>query len=137
MDAKITNPVSRATRRYFVEFSAAMVAYVVVITLSRWLLRGPLQHAGDRWQIAIAVLPVIPVLCLLVAVVRLLRGTDELYRQICVDSLAIAGGATALIAVTYGLIEGDRVPHLSAWWTYVTFMTAWLIATFFVRRRYR
>jgi hypothetical protein len=29
------------------------------------------------------------------------------------------------------------MPHLSAWWTYSVFMITWLIATFFVRRRYR
>ena len=39
--------------------------------------------------------------------------------------------------MTYGLIEGGRFPHLSAWWTYVTFMAAWLIATLVVRRRYQ
>ena len=136
MGTPIDNPVKRAMSRYLVEFSVAMAAYVVVIWLSRWLLRGPLEHAGDGWQIAVAVLPVVPVLFLLVAVVRLLRGTDELYRRICIDSLAIAGGATALIAVTYGLIEGP-LPHPSAWWTYVTFMTAWAVATVIVRRRYR
>jgi hypothetical protein len=94
-------------------------------------------HASERWQIVVALLPFIPVVFLFAAVVRLLRGTDELYRRIIVESLAIAGGATALLAVTYGLIESDHFPHLSAWWTYSTFMVAWLIAQFFVRRQYR
>ena len=35
-----------------------------------------------------------------------------------------------------GLIESDRFPHLSAWWTWFTFSTAWLVAAFFVRRQY-
>jgi len=137
MAEKIVNPVKRAARRYFIEFGLAMAVYVVVIFLSRWLLHGPMRHASEAWQIAIALLPMIPVLGVFAAVVRLLRRTDELSRQICVDSLALAGGATALLAVTYGLIEGGRLPPLSAWWTYVTFMTAWLVATFFVRRRYQ
>jgi hypothetical protein len=137
VDTNIVNPVKRATRRYFIEFGVSMAAYVVVIFVSRWLLRGPLQHASDGWQIAIALLPIVPTLFVFAAIVRVLRGIDELSRQVCVDSLAIAGGATALMAVTYGLIEGGRFPYLSAWWTYTTFMTAWLVATFFVRRRYR
>jgi len=114
-----------------------MMAYVAAILVSRWLLRGPMQHVSEGWQIALALLPVIPVFFVFAAIVRVVLGTDELYRRICVDSLALAGGATALIAVTYGLIESDYFPHLSAWWTYMTFMVAWIIASLFVRRRYR
>ena len=110
---------------------------MVVMAASRNLLHGRLRDASDGWQIAVAVMPIIPTLFMFIAIVRLIRRTDEFHRQVCVDSLAIAGGATALLAVTYGLIEGGRFPHLSAWWTYSTFMIAWLIASFFVQRRYR
>jgi hypothetical protein len=134
---RMINPVQRVARRYYVEFGISMAAYVAGIMGSRMLLHGPMRHAEPGWQVAIAVVPVVPVVFVLAAVVRLVRSTDELCRQILVDSLAIAGGATALIAVTYGLIEGERFGHLSAWWTYTTFMVAWGIATIFVRRRYQ
>src|SRR5580692_9831432 len=122
MAVKMINPVKRVARRYYIEFGVSMAAYVAVIFVRHWLLHGPMRHANHRWQIAIALLPVIPIIFVFAAIVRLVRGTDELYRRVCVDSLALAGGATALIAVTYGLIEGDYFPHLSAWWTYATFM---------------
>jgi hypothetical protein len=137
MENKATNPVYRGCRRYHIEFGVSMAAYVAAIVLSRWLLNGPMQHADKSWQILVALLPIIPVIFVFAAIVRWVLGTDELLRRICVDSLALAGGATALIAVTYGLVEGDYFPHLSAWWTYATFMFAWLIASFFVRRQYR
>jgi hypothetical protein len=114
-----------------------MGAYVVEIVLSRWLLRGPMREAGRGWQVVVAMMPAVPMVFVLAAVVRLVRATDELCRQIYLESLAIAGGATALVAVSYGLIEGDGFPRMSAWWTYVIFMTAWAVATPFVRRRYR
>jgi hypothetical protein len=137
MVVNTSNPVKRAYRRYRLEFGASMVAYVAVMFVRNWLLYGPMRHVGEYWQIVIALLPFLPMVFVFAAVVRLLRKTDELYRRICLDSLAIAGGATALLAVTYGLIESDHFPHLSAWWTYITFMVAWLIAQFFVRRQYR
>jgi len=133
----MVNPVKRVARRYYVEFGLSMAAYVMLMFVSRWLLHGPMQHANEGWQIAIALLPVIAIFFVFAATVRFLLRMDELCRRICVDSLAIAGGATALIAATYGLIESDHFPHLSVWWTYVTFMVAWLVATFFVRRHYR
>jgi hypothetical protein len=131
------NPVRRAVRRYFVEFGISMAAYMATIFFSRWLLRGPMRHADELSQIAVALLPVIPFALVFAAIVRIVLRTDELNRRIYIESLALAGGATALLAVTYGLIEGDRFPHPSAWWTYVTFMIVWLVASFFVRRRYQ
>jgi uncharacterized membrane protein len=129
--------VTRAYRRYLVEFWVAMGAYVVVIAVSRRLLEGPLRGAGPWVQVLVAVSPVVPVAMLFAAVVRLILHTDEMQRRVYIESLAAAGGATALLAVTYGLIESERFPHLSAWWTWGVFGVAWIISTFVVRRRYR
>jgi hypothetical protein len=137
METRSINRVTRIYRRYVVEMGIAMAAYCGVMVASRHLLRSSMRDASGGVQIVLAALPVIPVLFLLIAIVRVVRGTDELQRQIYVESLAIAGGMTAMLAVTYGLIESERFPHLSAWWTYSTFMITWLIASFFVRRRYK
>lgn len=137
MTSDAINPVKRAYRRYVIEFSASMVGYAGIMLLRNWLLAGLMRDAPQAWQLAVALTPFIPAVFIFAAIVRLVRATDELYRRICIDSLAIAGGATALLALTYGLIESDRFPHLSAWWTYAAFMVAWLIAQLFVRRQYR
>ena len=137
MGQKIVNPVQRAYRRYSIEFGLAMVAYVAAIWVRNWLLHGPMRHASQPVQWAVAVMPIVPVGLVFAAIVRLVLHTDEMQRRMYVDALALAGGATALLAVTYGLIEGEFAPHLSAWWTYGTFMMSWLVAQFFVRRRYQ
>ena len=127
------NPTSKASRRYYWQFGLSMFAYVIVILFSRWLwpsVNGP-------WQIVVAVLPVIPAIFIFASIVRYLLATDELLRRIAVDSMALAGGATALIAVTYGLLEGERLPRPSAWWTYAVFMVSWLVAGVVVRRRFQ
>ena len=131
------NPTRHAFRRYLLEFSLAIAAYVAAITLSRWLLDGPFRTSPEPWASALALLPLLAVIALFIATVRLVLATDEFQRRIIIESLAIAGGATALLAVTYGLIEGSRFPHLSAWWTYSAFMISWLLATFVLRRHYR
>jgi hypothetical protein len=110
-----------------------MVAYVIVVFLSRWMW----HTANGPWQTVIALLPMIPAVFVFVSIVRYLLATDELRRRIAVDSLALAGGATALIAVTYGLIEGEGLPRPSAWWTYAAFMVSWMVSGYFVRRRYQ
>jgi hypothetical protein len=130
---KPVNPAYQAGRRYLVEFSLSIVAYVIVILLSRLLW----HTASGGWQTAIALMPVIPMAFVVVAVARFLCGTDELERRKVVESLAVAGVTTALIALTYGLVEGEGLPRPSAWWTFVTFMVAWIASAFFVRRRFQ
>ena len=132
-----SNPVTRSTRRYYVEFSVSIAATIIAFCVRHWLLHGPLKDQPPTTQIAVALFPLIPMCFLLAAIVRLIRGTDELFRRICIESLAIAGGMTAMLAVGYGLIEGDQFPYLSAWWSYCVFMVVWIVASFFVRRHYR
>jgi len=110
-----------------------MLAYVIVILLSR----GMWHTANAPWNTVVALLPMIPAVFVFVSIVRYLLATDELVRRIAVDSLALAGGATALIAVTYGLLEGAGLPRPSAWWTYAAFMASWIVSGYFVRRRYQ
>jgi hypothetical protein len=137
MATSLINPVRRTTRRYFIELAISMTAYVATIAVSRNLLYGSMRTASPGWQYVLALLPLVPILLLFGAIVRYLLGVDEMIRRVQVNSVALAGGATALLAAAYGLIEGDFLPKLSAWWTFSTFMVAWVIATFFVRRRHQ
>ena len=128
-----SNPTTRATRSYLWQFGLSMVAYMIVVFLSRLL-----WHTADGpWPTIIALAPVIPAIFVFVSIVRYFLDTDELRRRIAVDSLALAGGATALIAVTYGLLEGGGLPRPSAWWTFAVFMGSWIVSGCFVRRRYQ
>ena len=132
------NPTTRASHRYLFELSAAMMAYMVLIWVSRSIIAGDrFHHWSSGWQLALAFSPALPIAGVFIAVVRFLKGMDELARRIAVDSLAIAGGVTALMAASYGLIEGAVFPHLSAWWTFTTFMICWLIVSLILKRRYQ
>src|ERR1035438_128769 len=125
-----SNPTSRAVQRYYWQFGLSMAAYLIVILPTRWMW----HNANGRWQTVVALFPMIPAVFVFASIVRYLLATDELLRRIAVVSLALAGGATALIAVTYGLLEGDGLPRPSAWWTYGVFMVSWIISSYFVRR---
>src|ERR1022692_3519527 len=103
-----SNPTSRAVQRYYWQFGLSMAAYVIVILLSRWMW----HNANGRWQTVVALFPMIPAVFVFASIVRYLLATDELLRRIAVVSLALAGGATALIAVTYGL--GGKQEFLQA-----------------------
>ncbi|HXB01736.1 MAG TPA: hypothetical protein VNV15_02830 [Opitutaceae bacterium] len=79
----------------------------------------------------------IPFVFFFVAAVRYTLRTDELNRKIIVESSAIAGGATALIALMYSFLERAGYPKPHAQWAYFTFMISFAIAALFFRRRYK
>ena len=137
MNTAHVNPVTRGRRRYVWEFGIAMAIYVLAILCRGWLLRGPLHDSQWSWTvISVALLPMIPVALMVIAIVRCVRSMDEMLRRIQTESLAIAGVVTALVSVTYGLLEGPKFPHLSAWWTYCVFMSTWLVMSIALCWRY-
>jgi hypothetical protein len=99
------NPTAKARRSFL-----SMIAYVVAIIFSRNFLYAHATY--NPWHFAIALLPIIPVIGIFVAMVRYVLATDELQRRIIVNSSALAGGATVLLAVTYGLTRATtfRIP---------------------------
>ncbi len=128
------NPTVRAARRYVVELSIGMAAYVVVLIATRTVL----AELAQPWLTVAALAPALPLLYVFAAMLRMLRGTDEFARMLLVESAAVAGGITALLAATYGFAEGPHLlPHPSAWVTWSTFMAVWIIAAFIIRARYR
>ncbi len=127
------NPTEKARRRYLLEFGVSIVFYVVVIEASR-------RFAGDlagTARLFLLLAPVVPLGLVAAAVIRHVRAMDEMQRRITEQSLAFAGIVTVLAAVTWGLLEGEALPHPSAWWTLVVFMAGWLVATVFVKRSYK
>lgn len=82
-------------RRYIIEFVPAMLAYVFImlfawpriLTISSLPLRG-----------LAALLPVLPVLFVVRAIIRRITGGDELERRISLDSMAIATTVVGLVS---------------------------------------
>lgn len=128
---KVTNPTTLATRRYMREFWLSIVAYVLILFASIY----GLDHGVSGFaRYVVAIVPVLPVVAVFIAVVRWLQATDEYQRQTTITAMAIAGGATALINVTYGLLEMAGLPKMSVWITYTLFMVIWLVATLILQR---
>jgi len=128
------DPTAVAGRRYAIEFSISMVAYALVLIVSIKMIQHGLSPA---LKLVFALLPMIPIALVFTAIVRYMSSIDELQRRIQIESLSLAAGITALLAITYGFLETVGLPHLSAWFTYAAVMVAWMIAQPFVARRYR
>ncbi len=120
--------------RYLIEMIAVFVLYSVLLLLSlRWLSAHPI----NPWRIPVALIPMLPSLLIVVAVVRYLRRVDELQRQIQLEALGFAFAGTAIITFGYGFLEGVGFPRVSAFVVWPIMGTLWLLGTVVFSRRYR
>ncbi len=122
-----------SSRSYAKEFSLAMGTYMVTLFLSIWLIN---TAPTAPWRFAIALLPMIPAIGVLVAVLRQLRRMDELQRQIQFEALAFAFAGTALLTFGYGFVENVGLPHISWFWVWPIMAILWIIGTVLATRRY-
>lgn len=95
-------------RRYMHEFVPAMAAYVVVLFLSTWALR---HVEATALRVLLALAPAVPVAAAARAVLRFVRGSDELDRKILLEAFALAALALTLGSFSLGLlVMADVIP---------------------------
>ncbi|QLL11353.1 hypothetical protein [Pseudomonas chlororaphis] len=121
-------------KRYLVELTLALLAYLVAVVLSTYLMPGMDSSAG---HIAVSLIPVIPLIAMALAVIRQLRRLDELSQRIQLNALGIAFVCTALITFSYGFLEIAGLPRLSMFAVWPIMGSVWLVATLIGNRRYR
>lgn len=125
------------SRRYLREFMPAMLAYVVAVALSVWLL----GRAEETWLRAlIALLPVAPIAIGLRATARYIRGLDEMQRRIELEAVALASLCVSMVYMTGGLLQSARVTDINAaaamLWVLPSLTVAYAVAKRLVARHY-
>ena len=118
-------------RRYTWQMAAAAALYVGLI-VGGGALADPDSPAGAVLEL----LPIIPVVWMLLAALRFVRGLDEYLRPLMMTAAGVGFVAAMLAAVVLGMIEGvvGGIPHL-VWGVFVTGMSAWGLAAMVLTRR--
>ncbi|MBP5096774.1 hypothetical protein QF008_001525 [Pseudomonas protegens] len=122
------------TKRYFREFGLALLTYIACVLLSSHWLADMNPGPG---KIALALVPVVPMVAMALAVVRQLRRMDELARRIQLEALGLSFVCTALITFSYGFLETAGLPRLSMFYVWPVMGLVWALATVAGVRRYR
>jgi len=119
---------------YLRDFALGLLAYGATLFASNLLLRR--DGLEQPWQIAVALLPMLPACGICAVVVRQVRRMDELQRRVQVEALALAFAGTALITFSYGFLEGVGFPKLSMFTVWPLMGALWVGALLLVSRRY-
>jgi len=118
-------PVSRAPRRYFIEFNAAIVLFIASVVGRKLLAPG---IADPALRDVIVASPVLPVVLCALAVFRFYRRMDEYHRLQLLEALAFSAGVTAVVSASWGFLEDVGMPHLQLFDAMMVMMLSWAVA---------
>ena len=93
-------------KRYQRQFWLAMVTYVIFILGSTALL----NYVSTFWlRVGLAILPMLPVVAVVRAMLQRVLAVDELQRRIELEAVSISAMTVGLLSFSYGLIEAANV----------------------------
>jgi hypothetical protein len=123
-------------QRYRREFWPPMAAYIAVMLLL-WPL---LPRVHNEWlKIALAQLPVVPLLFAVRAMVRLAMGGDELEQRIHLIALAIAATVLSMLSLVGGFLAAAHLINLDGtilMWMWPTLVVVYSAARVWASHRY-
>lgn len=122
-----------ARRRFNREFLVAILAYAILLGVCGFIVNTN-QDAG--WRYAVAPLPMIPAIFVVVSCVRFFKSSDELQQRITLEALAFAFGGTALITFAYGFLDQAGLPRISWWWVWPIMASLWILGGWLARKRW-
>jgi F0F1-type ATP synthase assembly protein I len=129
-------PMRSAQRRYVREFFPAMAAYVLLLLASQALL----QHVhSTALTVLIVLLPVVPTVFVVRAMVRQVLASDELERRLQLEAVSIASMSVGLLSFAAAFLrDAGLLPvHNPLMWVLPALFAAYGMANWWVRRRFR
>jgi hypothetical protein len=128
--------VRQLHQRYQREFWPAMAAYVAIMFLL-WPLLPQVHNA--LLKLVMALLPVVPVLLVVRAMVRLVLGSDELEQRIHLIGLAVAATAVSTLSLTGGFLAAAGIIRLDGTiliWVWPTLVVMYAVGRSWASRQY-
>lgn len=125
--------MEKAAKEYTVQFSSAMVGYVLVLFASTYIIKA---DPDAWWRVPLAVAPVVPAFFALLSFIRYLGRMDELQRQIQLEAIAFGAGATAILSFGYGFLENVGFPDISLIFVLPLLVALWGLGACIASRKY-
>lgn len=124
-----------SAQKYFLRaFLPAMATFLAAAYLSTVWLRN---IASTQLRLAVALLPVIPAVWVMYAVVLRIRGLDELQRRIELEAAMIASLLVGMASFAVGFLVEAHVVQVSIIAVFPTMIGAYALAQTWVAWRYR
>ena len=122
-------------RRYMKELFSAMAAYTLILITSLSVLKN--YEFTKFWQIVISLFPAIPVAFVILAIMRLLKDSDEMQQRVQLLATSFSAAVTGLITFSYGFLENVGFPKFPTFFIFPMLIAIWGISLRYFSRKYQ
>jgi ABC-type multidrug transport system permease subunit len=119
-------------KKYLLRLAVGMTGYVLGLFALNYFYT---EHSPHRYWLIL--LPVLPLLYAVTAIIRVVTELDEMQRKIQMEAMAFSGLATGFTCFSYLFLRDMGAPEFHADWTYYIMWAYYFIGLFFSRRRYK
>lgn len=128
--------MTEAARRYTWRMAVAAVLYTAAV-IGVNLIDAQAELAQPV-RIALSLLPVLPAILMLVAIITFYRAMDEVQQRVISESTIVAALVVGFASFTWGFLEGAMtLPDISLIWVLPALIGVQGLAMPFIRRRYQ
>jgi hypothetical protein len=127
-----TTTTKGVRRRYNRDLATATAAYLGVLIAALTILKA---YPDVWWRYPVALAPMVPCVGIVRAILRYLRGADELQRRIELEALAFAFAAGSLV-LSYGFLQIVGLPDVSWMAVWPVLAGCWIVGKWLAQRRY-
>lgn len=121
------------SRAYARDFIPGMIGYCVLLVVV--VLFGDLDGTSN-WRFVWALLPVLPMIWVVRALIRHFRRIDDYQRGRLLEAMAVGFAVAMMSAITLGFLAIAGLDmRFAGWIIYVAGMAGWLIASSLVAKR--
>jgi hypothetical protein len=122
-------------RRYMKELFSAMAVYTIILITSLAVLKN--YEFTKFWQIIISLSPAIPVAFVILAIMRLLKDSDEMQQRVQLLATSFSAALTGLITFSYGFLENIGFPKFPTFFIFPMLIAIWGISLGYFSRKYQ
>ena len=122
-------------RRYMKELFLSMVAYTITLITSLTVLKN--YEFTKLWQIVISLSPAVPVTFVILAVMRLLKDSDEMQQRVQLLATSFSAAVTGLVTFSYGFLENVGFPKFPTFFIFPMLIAIWGISLGYFSRKYQ
>jgi cation transport ATPase len=124
-----------AAKKYLKDLFIAFFLYSVVLIGGQFLLK--MQDLAFAFQVVIALMPMLPVLLVIRAILAFSRSWDELQRKKAMEATLISFTFVGFATFSYGFLEGVGLPKMPTFVVFPAQMFFFSVGQFYAAWKYR
>ena len=119
-------------KKYSQRMILGLVAYMLGIGLV-----NRIQVSQSPYKYLLVLLPILPIIYVSFAIIRVVSEMDELKRKISTEAMAFSGLATGFSSVSYIFLRDAGAPEFPLSYAFYLMWIYYFIGFFFSKRRYQ